>query len=184
MFWSHSDKTVQDPKRAFAWILVSNNIPSWICTKVTKPSFEVSDIEHSYLNFKFSFPGRVSWNKIALTLVDPLTPDAAATIMATLEEGGYRPPTGPNQLQTISKGKSVSALGGTTSIRQVDSNSKTMEEWTLVNAWISSAKFGELDYESDNLTNIELELTYDFAYVKTAGKAVQGGNAFPTNWAK
>jgi hypothetical protein len=182
-FWTDVTKTTQDPKRAYRFVLTSGHIDQWIVTKVTKPNFEVSDTEHKYLNYVFHFPGRVTWNKISLTLVDPLNPDAAATMMAILEEGGYKPPTSPNDLATVSKGKSVAALGSI-DIKQIDAEGKAVETWHLVNAWVSSAKFGELAYDSEEMTNIELEITYDFAYMITAGKSKQGGQGYPSNWAK
>ena len=40
---------------------------------------------------------------------------------------------------------------------------KPVEEWVLYNAWVKDVKYGELDYTSDDLTEITLTLRYDFA---------------------
>ena len=60
----------------------------------------------------------------------------------------------------------------------LDSNGKSLEEWTLWNAFITDAKFGDLSYGDDELTQVDLTLKYDWARViKPQGKsaAVIGG---------
>ena len=38
-----------------------------------------------------------------------------------------------------------------------------LEKWTLHNAWIKKIEFSELDYEGDDLTEVTVELRYDYA---------------------
>ena len=107
-----------------------------------------------------------------MTLADPVEPDAAALVAAAIEESGYSPLTAPTDApKTMSKKKSVGALGELVII-QVDGDGNEIEKWTLVNAWIKDVKTGELDYESDDLVNVELEIRYDFAHlwVATSGE--------------
>jgi hypothetical protein len=51
------------------------------------------------------------------------------------------------------------------------SSGEVIEEWELINAWVKDVKLGELDYESDDMVDVELELRYDFANLKKAGTA-------------
>ncbi len=39
----------------------------------------------------------------------------------------------------------------------------TFRTWTLVNSFISSVNYGDLDYSSDELVSIEIIVTYDYA---------------------
>ena len=39
----------------------------------------------------------------------------------------------------------------------------------MINAWIKDVKFGELDYTSDEMVDVELELRYDYAQQNLAG---------------
>ena len=96
-----------------------------------------------------------------------------------LRASGYSPPTGPNSTRTISKQKAVNALGQVRIVQLGDQfgdtadkgtptgpaglNQEFVEEWILYNAWIKEAKFGDLDYTSDELVEIELTLRYDYA---------------------
>lgn len=173
-FWSQGNGN--DPKRGFRFQLLNGNIPAYTIKKVTKPSFTVQESKHSYLNHTYYYPGRVEWNTVSVTLVDPVNPDAAATLANIIREGGYKPLTSPSdKLSSTSKSSALSALG-LIQIQQLDANGDPLETWTLHNAWIKDVKFGDLDYESDDLTEIEIEFRYDHASLETknVGQDLQG----------
>jgi len=168
-FWSDADKGVKDPKRAFRWILVNGNIPMYTLKKVSKPSFTIQESTHKYINHTYYYPGRVEWNTVTMTLVDPVNPDAAAKIAQVITDSGYAPAIQDSSSpKTMSKSSAASTLGSI-EIRQIDADGKTVESWFLKNAWIKDVKFGELDYESDDLTMIDLEIRYDWAELRTTG---------------
>lgn len=169
-FWSDSKV---EPKRAYRWLLLLGGIPQWMCKKVSKPSFAVSETEHTYLNHKFYYPGRVEWNTVTVTLADPVAPDAAASMVKIIEKSGYRLPVDKNKAEehTISKAGAVGALGSVR-IQQLGADGKAIEEWELVNAWVKDVKLGELDYESDDMVDVELELRYDYAKLNKSGSPI------------
>lgn len=168
-FWT--DGTAQDPKRAFRFIVMVTPdadgaaLPAYTAKKVTKPSFSLAESEHQYLNHTFYYPGRLTWNTVTLTLVDPVNPDAAESLVKIINEGGYSPADNKDDFVTMSKSKAKSALGKF-EIVQIDSNGDHVETWELHNAWVKDAKFGDLAYDSDDLTEVELEIRYDFASFK------------------
>ena len=164
-FWS--DGTAKDPKRAYRWVLLNGNIPVYTLKKVAKPSFTVTEAAHKYLNHTFYYPGRVEWATVAMTLADPVAPDAASIVTKMIKDSGYSPATSADAQQTMSKKKSVEALGDL-AIVQLDGDGGEVERWTLKNPWIKDVKYGELDYESDDLTNVELEIRYDYATLETS----------------
>lgn len=45
----------------------------------------------------------------------------------------------------------------------MDSNDNEIESWTLHNPFIKKITYGELDYENDDLTQMEVEFRYDYA---------------------
>ena len=177
-FWSQSDKDTKDPKRGFRWVLIAKNVEAYTVKKVSKPSFTLQESTHKYLNHTYYYPGRVEWNTVTLTLVDPVNPDAAATIMHTIREGGYSPALKPGDYGTMSKGKAAAALGNLLEIRQLDSDGQMVESWKLHNPWIKDVKFGELDYDSDDLTMIDIEIRYDWAELETANVGKQQTKKF------
>ena len=79
-----------EPKRAYRWLLrfgtASDAVPEYICKKVDKPSFSISEQEHVFLNHKFWYPGRVEWNEVKVTIVDPLAFDAANRLQQIIAE--------------------------------------------------------------------------------------------------
>ena len=179
-FWS---SPTTSPKRQYRWIMNIGGIPQWIVKKVNKPGFSISESTHQYLNHTFYYPGRVEYEKTSVTLVDPVSPDAAAIMMRILESSGYGIPNNPNQTVTISKKRATNALGNVI-ISQIGAEGQIVDQFEFINAWLSSAKFGELDYESDNLTDLTMEIRYDFVTMPIQGSTehmdiVSGGDADP-----
>jgi len=166
-FWSTNDV---EPKRNFRFQVeitgLGTNSVLWWAKTVTTPAFDVTEVEHNHLDNKYYFPGRVSWNEVSLTLVDPISVDAVALTNELLESSGYvipsQPPADPANLSTISKAKSTAAVGDVIiSILTADGN--VIEQWTLRSAFIKSAKYGDLDYSSDDLRTVEMTFRYDWA---------------------
>lgn len=170
-FWADPNS---DPKRNFKYLMYIGGIPSWLIKKTNKPTTNVGEAEHAYINTTFYFPGRVKFEPITVELVDPIAPDASKTLQGILKASGYNFPLTPNDVTTISKSRAVAALGQV-KIEQIDSDGNPVEEWTLLNAWIKSIKYGELDYANDELTTLTLEIRYDYAEINVGvgGPAIE-----------
>ncbi len=175
-FWSMQStdaSAVKDPKRKFRFIVEiggfdSGQATQWWAKTAAKPSFTIGAAEHKYLNHTFYYPGGTTWNDVALTLVDPVSPDVGLTLADIVQLAGYSPPSTQSDLATMTKGKAVSSLG-TVTVTQLDGSGSPLETWTLHNAWISELKFGDLEYGSDDLTELSVTLKYDWA-------SIAGGN--------
>ena len=161
-FWNLAES---QPKRQYRWVMNIGGIPQWLIKKVNKPGFSVSEGVHKYINHTFYYPGRVEYEKTSVTLVDPIHPDASAIMMDILYNSGYTIPDNPNDTMTMSKARSVAALGRV-AISQLDADGKIAEQFTFINPWISSVKFGDLDYEGDNLIDLAIEFRYDFVQME------------------
>lgn len=162
-FWT--DATLQDPKRKFRFtvqLLAFEETATWYAKSVTKPQITIAETSHVFLNHTFYYPGKVEWNSIDVTLVDPVSPDAVANTMAIIASAGYKPPANATDLTTMSKARAVGALKGVV-IDQIDSEGNSLEKWTLNNAFITSANLGDLSYDDDGLSEITLSLRYDWA---------------------
>ncbi|MAF26056.1 hypothetical protein CL634_10865 [bacterium] len=172
-FWASPQA---EPKRAYRWLLHFGDglsVPQWIVTKVSQPGFEISEHEHKYLNHSFFYPGRVTWNEVSLTLVDPLNPDATSIMREMLFESGYLLPTDPNVQDTISKARATSRVNKF-SLKLLGpkgdpegSTGNIVGEWNLHNPWIKKVDFGELSYDSDELVNLTLSVRYDWAVYRS-----------------
>ena len=83
-FWT--DNTTE-PKRNFRWRVSFLNLASgvagaptesaiWWAKTVDTPSYTVTDVTHSFFDNEYKFPGRVQWQDVSMTLVDPISPNA------------------------------------------------------------------------------------------------------------
>jgi len=166
-FWT---STALEPKRQFRFRLtitaVDGEAAIWFAKKVTVPAFTVGEVKHSFVDKTFYYPGRVEWNTIEATLVDPVNPDAVGMTNAMLAKSGYFMPSSPNQTGawgSISKAEAVTAGIGQVVIEAIDQDGNPIEQWALQNPFIKSVKYGDLSYDSDELREISIEFRYDWA---------------------
>ncbi|QDP51343.1 MAG: hypothetical protein GOVbin630_41 [Prokaryotic dsDNA virus sp.] len=170
-FWTSNQV---EPKRAFRFLMdivpvnELNTISSWFIKTAKKPTFQMDGQgEVKYIQHTFKYPGRITWQPIDVTLVDPATPDASAILMNILRASGYTAPTTPNAAKlSISKFTANQAMGSIY-LRQIDARGKVIEEWKLWNPFITQVDFGQLGYDSDDLVEYTLSLDYDYATLKT-----------------
>ena len=171
-FWTSANV---EPKRKYRFtveITGMNNVPVlWFAKGVNKPEITVESTEHKYLNHKFHYPGTVSWNDVSLTLVDPVSPDAASITAKMLVDSGY---AGPSQLKgsdpkTNSKAQSTNAVGQVI-ITVIDSEGNPVETWKLKNAFIIKVGYGDLAYGDDELSEITIDFKYDWAELNAGGR--------------
>ena len=164
-FWDSQD---MEPKRDYKFVLHLNSVASWIVKSVKRPSYTVKETPHKYLHHTFYYPAGVEWDPVEITLVDPISHNAAELMMDIVNQSGYTwavtNPAGQSSesAATISKSASARALG-IPEIVQVNSQGDPVDIWTLQNAWISSVDFSELSYDSDSLSELRLTLRYDYA---------------------
>ena len=176
-FWT--DSLAAEPKRNFRFQVTITGFNGkggndqsvvWWAKKVTKPNFTIAEGKHVYLGHTFYYPGKVEWQEISMTLVDPVTPNGGAILMDLVQKAGYILPTATNDSPlTLSKGKfgEESSGFGSFVIDQINSEGESIEKWTLHGPFIKSLKFGDLDYENEDLSNIEMGIRYDWAECDT-----------------
>tara|TARA_B100000927_G_scaffold213544_1_gene173996 strand:+ start:3178 stop:3750 length:573 start_codon:yes stop_codon:yes gene_type:complete len=172
-FWNEASL---EPKRKFRWLVYAfgNEMPTYIAKSVTKPAFNVGKTEHQFLQHTFKYPGRITWQPITLTIVDPVTPDATQSLYNAIRASGYELPpdaTTADGHRTISKESMVNALGPTIKIEQIgiegSQEQNIIEQWIIRNPIMTSVTFDSLDYTSDELLNVTIGIEYDFAELNT-----------------
>lgn len=176
LFWTDARL---EPKRGYRFLVTLGNMPggaTYYVKSVDKPGIKISAKEHMYLGHRFHYPGLVTWepNPINIKLIDPVNPDASQHLSAIIQASGYVIPKDPKGVTTMSKGSAVRALG-TVVIKQINEShgiqgqngGVAVETWTLNNAFIESVKFGNLDYSKEELSEIELQIRYDWCTLET-----------------
>ena len=170
-FWNQASI---EPKRQFRWLLYLSGMPQFIVTDVKKPGFNIGSQTHTFLNYEFYYPGKVTWTDVSFSIVDPVQPDSAASLVKILEAAGYVVPdqyTSQSGFpKTISKKAMVDSLGGQIKLVQFGANTgdqteSVLEEWTINNPQLTGVDFGQLTYGSDELVKIGITLKYDWAFL-------------------
>lgn len=158
-----------EPKRKFKYILLLGDLPAWIIKTAGRPKLTVSEgAKHNFIAHEFKFPGRVTWENITVTLVDPIDFDAASGMLAIIQKAGYKAPStwsaaNTNYKLSPSKKNFVNNNLGTVRVQVLNGDGETAETWTLNNTWVSKVEWDDLDYSSEDLLGISLTLVYDWA---------------------
>jgi hypothetical protein len=181
-FWTQSP--AKDPKRAFRFkVQFGQSGVLWYAKTAQRPTLSFSEATHSYLNHTYYWPGRAEWSEIAITFIDPVEPDLSGDLIAALGNAGYRIPAGTatSELSSISKASATQSLGpnedsNDVQIFMIDEGGNELELWTLKHAWIKSVDFSDLDYSSDEMSEVNVTFRYDWAQFESIRDgAVTGG---------
>lgn len=179
-FWANPGT---EPKRIYRWVMRMNinnplmQIDEWLIKRASRPSWSLTESQHSFINHTFYYPGRINYDDLNITLVDSISPNAAVNLQSLLAASGYVTPEksaegGADGYKTVSKAGWTSANGaglGNVQIVQMDQDGNTLETWNFYNTWIKSCNLGELNYESDDLLNIDLVVRYDYFKIGAGG---------------
>jgi hypothetical protein len=183
-FWSTANGN-SEPKRNYRFLVQLdglNTSPLWYAKSVGLPNYTVTNVSHTFLDNEYHFPGKVQWQEISLTLVDPISENAVKQTNQMIINSGYTVPAAPvgvgdSSASTLSKSKMNNDGLKSVTITVIDSEGSQVEKWTLMNPILTSAKFGDLDYTNEDLKTVEIGLKYDWAECdsKTADQQFKAG---------
>jgi hypothetical protein len=92
--------------------------------------------------------------------------DVVNKTLKMISDAGYAVPDGigdTNAYDTFSKSELIQNNGGSVILEALDQQGNKLERWTLNNSFVSSVKFGDFDYSSEDMREIELTFVYDWA---------------------
>jgi len=177
-FWTNP---LSEPKREHRFILRIPELSSvdgdfsyqdYLARSVTKPSYTVSNTPHKFLGNTYYYPGIVEWGAVTCEIVNAVSPDGNKIMMDALTKMGYLSPDVQEDIflnnqdpSTPNKNASVITLGQV-QIEELSGAGGELGTWKLHNAFITSAKFGDLNYDNEGILNISLEFRYDWATYK------------------
>ena len=177
-----------DPKRSFRYRFLlggtenNNTVKEYTIKDVKKPSFQMEGgPQVKYIQHTFKYPGRVMWQPVTFSVVDPgaAAEDASIALLNILERSGYRKPDQENNSRSsISKQKATVDAGiGSPRILEIDADGLETTTWTLHNTYLTNVDFGNLSYDTDELVTYQITLEYDYATIssKLGGVTVNDG---------
>ena len=172
LFW---DNPAAEPKRSHRF-LVTFDLPGGVNTQIfartfTKPAYTIGVTEHQFLDKTFYYPGRVTWNEITMQFVNSADPDMDAELEAILKASGYMFPDQvstnssviTSNAGTVNKLGAVMALGRQVNVTELDGNGVALGTHKLKNPFVTSISYGTLDYASEDLLTVDINLRYDWA---------------------
>lgn len=182
-FWS---ETKVEPKRKNRFVVSMGNsegaLSEWYIKGSGRPTFSVGEETHSFFNHDFKFPGRVEWDPLEITLVEPINVDAEAKMLKMIHKSGYNLPEKKEEAKISFTKKAAGEAIGHVKIKhlagQADNvNSaaanpgvdKTPETYQLINPWISSFDPDELVHDDAGLSEVTLTFQFDYATVDHGG---------------
>ena len=189
-FWTSA---LSEPRRAHRFLLTLPNLVSpvegysyeqYLAKVAGKPNWSLSEVSHKFLGNTYYYPGTVEWQPIDVTIVNAINPDGNKLLMDALTRSGYLMPpdqedvfTNPAQAPgTVNKEASVSAIGNVV-IEELNGQGGLIGTWTLQNSFLTKCTFGNLDYSSDEILNIDMSIRYDWAdYVVGPAVAAAAGS--------
>lgn len=168
-FWTEASI---EPKRNFRFKVeitgFGDNSVIWWVKNFKTPSYDVSETVHDFMDNKYYFPGRLTWADCTMSLVDPVSPNAAQLTNNIITTAGFKVKTATDlntdgQLTTMSKNNSVTNATKSVVVTILDSDGNMVEKWTLQNAWLKGVTFSDLSYDNDDLRTIDMTWRYDWA---------------------
>tara|TARA_R110000824_G_scaffold173103_2_gene351114 strand:+ start:484 stop:987 length:504 start_codon:yes stop_codon:yes gene_type:complete len=160
-FWASPEL---EPKKSYKYSVSFGAVAAPFLIKDAKlPSTEVSTIEADYTQYKFYYPGKVTWSPVEFTVYDVIGDQSAAkNLIEVLQASGFEFPANSNNKATLSK-KSVTNAVGNIIISQLNSKGDVVSTWTLINPFITNVDFGSHGYSEESLLELTLTVQYDWA---------------------
>ena len=167
-----------EPKRQFRFLVqmsLNGQDLTFLAKSAGRPNYSISENPHQFFNHTFYYPGRVTWETVDITLVDPVQPNGAQLLYEYLGRIGVQVPVSFDAAvgTTITKDSATSGVGDI-KIQEIatlpDNNTSIVEgEWKLINAFFTSVNFGDHSYDSEDMVEISLTVRYDWAEYRQIG---------------
>jgi hypothetical protein len=162
-----------EPNRKNRWRLTLNSntigLLQYALKKCSAPSYKINSITHKFSNHNFYYPGRLEWNTIPITFASVTQQDATQLIHDVLGAGGYKTPSaiftgGTINYGFLNKKNYNDAIGPKgVALEQLDSGGAPINTWTINKPFFTDIKFGTLDYNSEEIVDIECTMRFDWA---------------------
>lgn len=128
-------------------------IQEWWVSNAVRPSISQNETEIQFLNTSTWVVGRYTWDKMSITLRDPIGPSASQAVMEWV------------RLHSESvTGRQGYAAGykRDVELEMLDPNGVVVSKWILKNCLLGAVSFGDLSYADDNLAEITMDLRPDY----------------------
>jgi len=146
-----------EPKTANRFIMYIEGIPAYLVKTAARPEINNNEVAIDHINVKRWVKGKSEWNAVTVALYDAVVPSAAQATMEWVRLH-HESVTGRDGYSDFyKKDITFNALGPV---------GDKVEEWTLKGAFITTAKFSDMDYAGSDPAQVDLTLRYDYAILQ------------------
>ena len=147
--------TAFEPKQQNRFIFYIDGIPAYLIKTAARPKVVTEEVELQHINVSRYVKGKTVWNTIEFTLLDPITPSGAQSVMEWVRLH-HESVTGRDGYSDFyKKDLTINVLGPVGDI---------VSEWIIKGALITETNFGDFNWDTENeAQNIELTLSIDYA---------------------
>lgn len=129
-------------------------IQSWWVSTSSLPSINQNATEMQFMNTSTWVLGRYTWEDITVTFRQFIGPSTSQALMEWV------------RLESESvTGRQGYAAGykRNITISMTDPTGVVVQKWVLINAFPTTVNFGDLAYDTDDISTAEMTIKYDFA---------------------
>jgi hypothetical protein len=136
-------------------------VPAYFVKTASRPDLTIEETEINFLHQKTWIPGKASWETITVTYYDIASGDNIQlwNWIASIYDF-----TNPTCLHMNAKRKDYA---GVAMLNMLDGCGNIVEQWFMRDVWPTSIKFGDLDYASSDVCEIEVTLRYSSVSYKS-----------------
>ena len=146
-----------EPKVKTRFIMYIEGIPAYLIRTANRPTITFEEIELDHINVKRYVKGKGAWETLDITLYDPIVPSGAQAVMEWVRLHKESVTGRDGYSDFYKKDVTINVLGPV---------GDKVEEWTLKGAFIQTANFGDMNWETNEPAEITLTLRYDYAILQ------------------
>ena len=146
-----------EPKTKNRFIMFIDGIESYFVKTANRPQITFEEIELNHINVKRYLKGKGTWEPLEIALYDPIVPSGAQAVMEWVRLH-HESVTGRDGYSDFyKKDITFNVLGPV---------GDKVEQWRLKGAFITTADFSDMDYASNDVSQVSLTLQYDYAVLE------------------
>ena len=146
-----------EPKMKNRFIMEIDGIASYLIKTANRPSIQFEKVTLDHINVKRQLKGKGEWQDVEITLYDPIVPSGAQQVMEWVRTSHESLTGRDGYADFYKKDVDIYMLGPV---------GDKIENWKLKGAFIQNAVFNDLDWASNDPSEITLTLSYDYAILE------------------
>ncbi len=141
-----------EPKRKFRWVFAIEGIDAFLMKTAARPTISTEQVTLPFINHTRYLAGRTTFGDMSVTLYDPIAPSGAQQVMEWIR----------THFESVS-GRSGYAdfYKRDCQIKMLDPIGTVVELWDVKGAFLTNASYGDLNYDSNDASEISLTMRFD-----------------------